>query len=120
MVAIVAVLLVVRPMRVRTEVAPTYLTEPVRTADLEDVLAVDGLVALDEGATRSVAAPQPGTITEQGLALGDTPDAFEVVIRIDGQPILFVPTETPLYRDLDTGAEGEDCLLYTSDAADEL
>lgn len=107
-VAIVAVLLVVRPMRVRTEVAPTYLTEPVRTADLEDVLAVDGLVALDEGATRSVAAPQPGTITEQGLALGDTPDAFEVVIRIDGQPILFVPTETPLYRDLDTGAEGED------------
>ncbi|WIB78136.1 hypothetical protein DEJ28_03270 [Curtobacterium sp. MCPF17_002] len=65
-------------------------------------------LALDIGSPRAVVTVRAGTVTSSSCSTGAPLRSGAVVARIDGQPVIALATDGPLWRDLEVGDRGED------------
>lgn len=79
---------------------------PVTTRDDADERQVQ--LALSTGSPRMIGAPTSGVLTALSCAAGGTIRSGDRIASIDGEPVIALATETPLWRDLEPGSTGTD------------
>lgn len=88
--------------------AEPYLTEPARTADLQDRVEASATVAWPQEATAELRAPAAGTVTSLVIKEGDVPGPLATVVEVNEGPLVALASPVPLYRDLTEDLEGAD------------
>lgn len=88
--------------------APSYVTETVRSTDLEEEVEADATVAYEEAAVHGLRSPADGIVTQLWLEESAAPVDLEPALAVDGQRITVLSAPQPLYRDLGEGNEGVD------------
>ncbi|HQA30209.1 MAG TPA: hypothetical protein PKX10_02145 [Propioniciclava tarda] len=86
--------------------APAASDIEVTSEPFDDARTVQ--LTLVSGAPRSLAAPSAGTLTQFDCAAGGVLTSGTSPLAIDGTRILVLATAVPLWRDLPTGAKGDD------------
>lgn len=65
-------------------------------------------LALDTGAPRAVVTSRPGTVTASSCSAGGVLRSGDVVARIDGESVIALASDMPLWRDLTLDDRGDD------------
>lgn len=91
--------------------SPSTLTAAVEERALVETVVLRG--AMGSEYTASITGPGPGVagdpvVTGKPLDNGDEILAGTVVVEIAGRPVIALPGEFPMYRDLSPGMEGKD------------
>ncbi|MEV0189830.1 peptidoglycan-binding domain-containing protein [Kitasatospora purpeofusca] len=108
------------PAQVAAETAPPArdtLTAQVEERVIADTLVTRGKVTAASTAEISVPAPAgiPGSrpiVTKVKVRAGDQLSYGKVLFEISGRPVFTLPGVLPAYRDLQTGAKGEDVAQF--------
>jgi peptidoglycan hydrolase-like protein with peptidoglycan-binding domain len=82
------------------------LVVPVTTGERVDRYGVGVAAGYEDGV--AVGLQAAGTVTHLPLAAGDVLENGSVVVVVDDAPIVAYASDAPLWRDLDTGARGQD------------
>lgn len=111
-----AAALIKSPAQVAADTAPPprdTLTAPVERQVLSRTLVTRGSVVAAQ--TVDVAAGEPAgedtgraVVTKMKVKSGESVTAGRVMVEISGRPVFALPGALPAYRDLKTGARGED------------
>ena len=92
------------PAALRTALPATTVRVTERTdADERQVQ-----LALDTGAPRAVVTPRVGTVTASSCSTGAPLRSGSVIATVDGQPVIALATDGPMWRDLELGDRGDD------------
>lgn len=86
---------------------------PARSASVEERTDADARLlqlTLVAGAERVVAAPRGGVLTSLSCTPGDPVWSGSAIATIDGDVVVALGSDVPLWRDLATGVEGADVL----------
>lgn len=89
--------------------SPGVVTVAVTTGDLSDQITANGTVTAAE--STKVALPVgsgAAVVTERLVQPGATLSAGQVLLRVNGRPLLVLPGAFPAYRDLTQGDQGDD------------
>ncbi|WIB00148.1 peptidoglycan-binding protein [Curtobacterium sp. MCBA15_012] len=65
-------------------------------------------LSLVAGGPRTVAAPRSGVLTSLSCASGEPVRSGSVIATVDGEVVIALATDEPLWRDLEVGTEGSD------------
>ena len=84
------------------------LTDTVSRQTLRDELTLNGELRRDELST--IDSPFNGRVSQIGIADGDEIAAGDVILSLDGRPVVAVDGEFSFYRTLDVGSDGPDVL----------
>lgn len=92
--------------------APSVLTAPVEKRVIQDTIVGRGTVAparsVDVRLRASSTSTGDAVITAVDVARGDEVAAGDVLVEVSGRPVIAIPGEIPVYRDLVPGDSGED------------
>lgn len=80
----------------------------VRVTDREDADERQVQVALDTGAPRAVVTARAGTVTSSTCSTGAVLRSGDVLATIDGEAVIALATDVPLWRDLELDDRGDD------------
>ncbi|MFJ4295034.1 peptidoglycan-binding protein [Curtobacterium sp. NPDC089689] len=65
-------------------------------------------LALDTGGPRAVVTARTGTVTASACSVGTVLRSGDVVASVDGEPVIALATDVPLWRDLEPDVRGDD------------
>lgn len=104
--ALLAFLLIARPLppSLETGIAPQEV--PVTTQAFDDARDVQAIAEL--AAPQGLLAPAAGRVTAESCDPGGVIESGGSLVAIDGEPLLNLATDVPLWRDLTSGASGAD------------
>ncbi len=89
-------------LRTATPAATVLVTER------EDADERQVQVALDAGAPRAVVTSRTGTVTSSTCSTGAVLRSGDVLATVDGEPVIALATDVPLWRDLELDDRGDD------------
>ncbi|MHB8870659.1 MAG: efflux RND transporter periplasmic adaptor subunit [Thermoleophilia bacterium] len=90
------------------EAGPTYETIEVSRGDVEEMVSGSGTV--QPTSTMVVRVTAPGTVTAVSAVEGQPIAAGAELFHVDGRPVYALLTDTPFYRVLASGDDGDDVL----------
>ena len=79
-----------------------------RVTEREDADERQVQLALDTGSPRAVVTARVGTVTASSCSTGAPLRSGSVIATVDGQPVIALATDGPLWRDLEFGDRGDD------------
>lgn len=85
---------------------PKYETVVIARGDVEELISGSGTVR--PAATTTVRVGAPGTITSVSVTEGQSIAAGDELFRVDDRPVYALVTDTPFYRVLASGDDGDD------------
>lgn len=85
---------------------PVRVTAEVERRTLEEIVVTRGTVGFPEAGSVEIGAP--GRVTAVAVSSGDMLDTNQVVISLDGRPVVTMDGVAPFWRDLSAGQQGED------------
>ena len=100
-------------LRQRPEVVP--VTDPLRTEVLEHLVTLRGSLAPTERATvRFADAIHGKVITAVGVEAGVELESGQVVLEVEGRPVIALTGEFPMWRDFTSSLQGPDVIQLQS------
>jgi peptidoglycan hydrolase-like protein with peptidoglycan-binding domain len=102
------------PQQLAAEAAPpspSVVTAPVEQRVVTQTVVLRGVVTsrqVFEVVTATSGEGAPPVVTEVRVQQGDEVHAGEVILEVSGRPVVALPGQSPAYRDLRPGAQGED------------
>lgn len=96
---------------------PPRVTAQAQVRSLEQSLVTQGVVGFETIGQATAAAA--GRVTAVEVSSGDAADSGDVLLRLDGRPVVAIDGETPFWRDLAQGSRGDDVRALQQILADE-
>lgn len=103
-----AALVVVLPAEPPAALRTALPAATVRVTERTDADERHVQLALDTGAPRAVVTSRVGTVTASSCSTGAPLRSGSVIATVDGQPVIALATDGPMWRDLELGDRGDD------------